>query len=503
MPNTPIDVIFTSTDKRTNSTKLVEGGETIQCFIKDNNSIIEPELLIARRGSPEDFFTWNYFTIPAFNRSYFVTDVVSEDSRQWWIKGDVDLLGTYRDAILDTDAFIMYSQSMYNSMLPDNRIKISDRSETHAVEQPLNWASEDGCYLLTIMSKTATGETGPAQTFAMDKGGLALVAETLNSNNWLQQMLEWVTGDPMDAIISCMWAPFNWDTISHGGSTIEPFGFPLGAGRIADLTHGGMTLIEPYVPYVSSYWNPETGAIEYGWADFRNVEPYTEYYMWLPGAGLVTIPMINIIGYGKDQPRFNVEWTISVPTAEIHYSIRRINDIRSGFTSPSEKVLEVKGSLGVSIPVSSRSGNFVTGLTHAIGAAVSGVLAVETAGTSALASAAYGASAIEMGVSATKNVLQQATNVEGNLGGWLLNDEELTRIVCITRQFITSDSPSQLARTVGRPLFATRRLGDLTGVVKCSGAFVKAQGATMLEQERLSQLLNSSTNFIYGGVIIE
>ena len=500
MANVPVTVVFSSTEKRTNSTKKVTGGESIGCFLKDRNSIIEPELLV-RKDNPTDIFKWNYFTIPDYNnRGYFVTDIISETSKLWWVKGQVDVLGTYHDQIMETDAFVMYSKSRYNSMIPDERVKVTDRSEIHAVEQTLNWASETGCYILTVVSRTSDGTTGPAQAYIMDKAGLSSVSQVLNSDQWMQQVLEWLTGDPFDAIVSCMWCPFNMSQVAHGGSTIEPFGFPLGAGLVADLYTDSTLTIEPYIPYVTTYFNPETGAEEHGWADFRNVEPYTEYFLWLPGAGLVQIPMVNLIGYGTTQPKFNITTQISVPTGEVHYSVHRINDVKSGSSAPSDKILEVKGNLGVSIPVSNRSGGFVTGLQRAIGAATSLGLSMSTSG---LWSGILGAQAVEQGASMTASMHQHNTNIEGNLGGWLLNDEELTRIVCITRQFLSSDSPSNLARTVGRPLFATCRLGDLSGITRCSGAYVEAEGATQFEQERLSQLINSSTNFIYGGVIIE
>ena len=266
MANIPIEVIFRSTDKRTNSTKLVEGGEVIKCFLKDNNSIIEPELLI-RKDNPSEIFDWNYFTIEEFNRSYFITDIISEDSRQWWVKGHVDLLGTYREEILNTDAFIMYSASHYNSMLPDDRLKLSDRSVVNTVEYELPYSSTTGCFIITIVTDNADGSTGPAETFVMSKADLMKLSEALNDTTWAAQIQKYFTGNPMDALISCTWVPFDYIQLSKEVKTVSPFGYPLMTALTVDKQINGSFTVDPYVPYYTEYYNPETREMDRGYAD--------------------------------------------------------------------------------------------------------------------------------------------------------------------------------------------------------------------------------------------
>lgn len=50
-----------------------EGGFTVQAVLKDNTSIIRPELEVV-----ENVTAYNYAYIPAFSRYYFVQDVIWE-----------------------------------------------------------------------------------------------------------------------------------------------------------------------------------------------------------------------------------------------------------------------------------------------------------------------------------------------------------------------------------------------------------------------------------------
>lgn len=48
----------------------------------------------------------------------------------------------------------------------------------------------------------------------------------------------------------------------------------------------------------------------------------------------------------------------------------------------------------------------------------------------------------------------------------------------------------------------TETLGSHTGLVKATGVWVEAE-CTDTEHQLIAQFVNSSTNFIYGGLIIE
>lgn len=61
----------------------------------------------------------NYMTIPAFERSYFVTDIVVDSNNLLQIHGKVDVLSTYSEQILNNSAIIQRQESKWNLYLDD------------------------------------------------------------------------------------------------------------------------------------------------------------------------------------------------------------------------------------------------------------------------------------------------------------------------------------------------------------------------------------------------
>lgn len=501
MANT-IGVFFMRTDKPMNSTLKLEGGEQYECVIKDNNSIIEPEIMV-KCDDPSVLHEYNYMIIPFYgDRKYFITDIWSEASRLWWVKGTVDVLGTYRDDILETRAFIQYSESAYNSFVYDPRLKITDSSSWFSVEEKVPDFDQEGSFIVTIASKEATGATGPAQAYVMTVDQMHELAEKLNDTSlWTGMVNEWF-GKPLDSICSAIWIPVKRSRIMMvTDSTIEINGRQVGHGAPCSVRFDGEIEITPHVHYKSEVMIPPSMTLIESWADYRNVEPYSEYFIWLPGAGLTEIPMLPLIGTGGEEPTFKVFYEVSTVTGEVHYSIRRTKNLDST-VELGDKVLEATGYFGVSLPVSASSKDW----SNTISSLMSGALSIGISFIPGVGPAASGIMAAS-GVGEVASGSLQATytnrTVRGAMGGFLMNKTEIENIKCMTLVHGLTDNPSNIADTIGRPLYASRKLGNLNGLVKCSGAYVRANGATRDEQERIAQLVNSSTNFIYGGVIIE
>lgn len=61
----------------------------------------------------------NYVYIPDFNRYYFIEDIVSIRNNLWRINMHVDVLMSYKNAILNTSAFISRNENIYNDDIVD------------------------------------------------------------------------------------------------------------------------------------------------------------------------------------------------------------------------------------------------------------------------------------------------------------------------------------------------------------------------------------------------
>lgn len=499
MANFPVHVKLTTTDKRANSTKYVESWDTeIECYIKDNTSIMEPTLLI-RYTYPAELFSQNYFYIVEWNRFYFITNIESEDSRQWWVTGTIDLLATYREEILDSEAFVMYAESSYNASLRDSRLPLGVGSKFSTQTYPMVTHDYTGCFSLTVMSEEVSANTGFVQSYILDINQMAELAKVLNTADIIKELMEIWTGDISAAITSCVWIPFRKTLISDNQShEIKLSGITIGHGAYALKNFEYPYTIRPYIPNYGI--TEENGITTYTYLNYLNVSPYTVYKIWLPGAGIYELPIEDFLEDGISEGSklgIIVKEVMSPVNGDVNYIIANTDsDYPDGYG-----VIDIRGNLGVSIPITSVSGNFVNGILQVAVAAASARLIPEIEDPWRKGMATI--SAVESGVSGAISMASHNTTASGNVGGWILNKYEVENMYVTTQEFAISDSPSNIASTIGRPLHKRMYLRNLTGLVKCTGCFPQLTGATWFEQERLSQLVNSSTNFIYGGIIIE
>lgn len=497
---------FYVTDKPRNNTGIVTSGAKSypNCLIKDESGVVHPFVRInfTSPAGAKEFLSnrYNYFYWEDVGRYYYISEITLITATVMEIDCEVDVLASFQEDIHNTYAFVQYSEKLYNSMLPDNRLALSDRSnqQSIAIDMGLD-ANQIGCYVVIIASEDAPGMTGTVGAYVMNANEIHELANKLYQASNMDKLIDFLYS-PQEAVIKCLWLPAAKDKISNGAPTAITYGtYELGHGDEAKRTVTGSTIIEPYVPYMSQHVNPD-GSITEDYADFRNCEPYTEYTIWLPGAGLTEIPMVSLIGNGTEKPSFKIEYSLATTTGDVTYTIKRVNDSISAQAAHGDEILVVKGSLGVDIPISRSSSGFAS----AIGSAVAGT--VQIVGGIALSETPFGWMMAANGVSqvagATVKQGQIAKSAVGAIGGWAI-DTNLTRYYYMfTKVNELSDYPSNVAKVIGRPLFKTCRLGDLEGLVRCTGAFVAPMGATDEEQRMIAQYVNSSANFIFGGLII-
>ena len=71
--------------------------------LKENTSIINPVVTIETTAEnmfgTNDSHGCNYFSIPSFNRYYFLTDVVVLETGLFELYGHVDVLGSFKSSI--------------------------------------------------------------------------------------------------------------------------------------------------------------------------------------------------------------------------------------------------------------------------------------------------------------------------------------------------------------------------------------------------------------------
>lgn len=103
------------------SNAFTQGGATpslvVSGVLKEQSSIINPVVLIQ---SDTSIMEYNYAEIDTFKRKYFVTDIKNVRNDLWEVSMHVDVLYSYKDALLQNDYFVERNQYNFNNELPDN-----------------------------------------------------------------------------------------------------------------------------------------------------------------------------------------------------------------------------------------------------------------------------------------------------------------------------------------------------------------------------------------------
>ena len=128
--------------------KTLSAGTDFTCALKDNTSILRPTLVL--RSDNASLAGFNYMKIPQFSRFYFIDDIVSLHNYQWEISGHVDVLETYKTAILNNDAVIKRQAAMYNTYLNDPEWKTYAYEQIAAFKFPNTPFSKALKYILAV-----------------------------------------------------------------------------------------------------------------------------------------------------------------------------------------------------------------------------------------------------------------------------------------------------------------------------------------------------------------
>lgn len=89
--------------------------------LKKDTSILKPVLLT---NDARDVYEYNYMYIEEFGRYYFIDDIVSVNNNLWEISAHVDVLETYKAAILSNQAVIRRQTNKFNTYLNDPEWKV-------------------------------------------------------------------------------------------------------------------------------------------------------------------------------------------------------------------------------------------------------------------------------------------------------------------------------------------------------------------------------------------
>lgn len=269
-------VRFYKTTKRVNSTAIPTNYVEYDCQLKDVCAITSPQIKLTV------FTDYNYCYIPNFNRYYFVTGCVIESHGIYTYTLAVDVLATYRSQILGSTTFVKRSASNFDLNLVDDTW-LHDTTFTESVVTSANSGlSTQGCYLLTVVNKTASNSANPASTmYALGESAIALLLSNMFDLENYDDLtdLEATYFNPFQYITSCKWIPIGIGSISGSGGPVHYGWFDKGNVNGTIVQEYGKTLTWSITLPSGNDWT------------WKNSE-WTHHLLYVPFCGEVEIDPI-------------------------------------------------------------------------------------------------------------------------------------------------------------------------------------------------------------------
>ena len=446
------NVIFYNFSKRKNSTKVPDSaGLNVVCNLKSNTSILTPTLEIY--SADESITGYNYIRIVTFNRYYFITDFSWNTGGYWEVTATVDVLGSFKTAIVNTTAFIRYAQTAFNSHIVDTRLQqvtMCSTIVTSGNNQIFNfdgWTDRNILFFVSEYPNLSSG--GALQAYLVTESQLKNVCHSLYSASLsVWQDLQAQAGSASACLVKCLRVPYSVPT---GGD------LPIILGNYTTGVTGRNVIGKMLMPTVQI-------SIPWQTSDFRRA--YHKFTLVLPFVGAVKIEASDII----NDSTLDIDVAIDILTGDVTYYVSHDTDAVAPIAS-------FKGNCACQLPMSSYQNNTVGGVTSLS-------LAAMTAASGDLAKAAG-----ELVNSAADFCLSKTPTVIGSLTGAA---ENMSMPTLITQYYPTSVEPSSIAATLGRPYFAQNSLSGFSGRVQTSGASVASDGImTTGERNDINILLDS------------
>lgn len=460
-----MNVVFYNHAKRNNSTKLPTGGVTIPCSLKDACSVVSPVLEIKTATKPD----YNYAYISDFGRYYYVTEWVY-DKGIWNCSLSVDVLTSWRDEIKSTKAQVLFSSSLYDLDVIDNRVASigTYRRKSYTADFVGTLTGQNvtpsGTFAINALSNASTWATGTTTTYFMTYQQMQLFArELVTPSVW--EGLKQFFNNPMDGITECYYIPLDIskfiDLTVDAAVQIGDYTFPTATAKKAISTNFALR----------SY----TTSIDIPWLydDFRRLAPYTELTMFVPFCGAKPI---------------NPEMVYDIDKLFIDYSVDIVTgNIQAIVYNKEELLEEFSGNCKITLPVGQTQSR-VESVIGATGGAITAIAGF------ASGNVALGATGVLSAISSviTPASVKTTGGMSGTILGAILGNDLMRwqkfRLSATSRD--TADNPENMRAVVGNALNKVTTLSDLTGYVQCYGASVNAS-ATIGEITSINDYLNS------------
>ena len=456
-----LSVTLYTFSKRINSTKNppAEGGFTVQAVLKDNTSIIRPELEVV-----ENVTAYNYAYIPAFSRYYFVQDVIWEKGI-WCMVLSEDVLATYKTVIGNTTAYILRCATFQDPTIIDSLYPTVVGVENTSNVGSWDWVNPDldkGTYVVGLVNNNDTVAGGVAYYALTGAEMAAFRAYMLGSIQSWDQITDFAGDlakafiDPFQYVVSCLWFPV--PVPAEEGATPLGFGFwstpeLTGHKLISTISTQTLTLKRPKRPH-----NEDLVYLRY--------PPFAEYYAVADPWGVIPLDGNKIV----DDVLFTATFDFVTGKGILRIEAKVGEDTRN-----YRLLYEGQAQVGVTIQLSNVTFNYekqYSGLSGALSTAWNGLV-------SGIAGAFSGA-----GIASSMEASNSILNTTGTNSGMAAIG--LGHFVALKANYFSQVTPDKADN--GSPLCQHRKISDCTGYVKVENGAINFS-ATEPEKKMVKEFL--------------
>lgn len=136
-------ILYKNQSEKNKINKVLTTVATITGTLRDKSSVVNPDIVI-EYNDPTGF---NYCYIDEFERYYFVENVVVLNNKLIQLNLRVDVLESFKTAILQQHIIIGKSTNKIDEYLPDENLVVNVKTKTDIVNFP-NGLLNDGEFIL-------------------------------------------------------------------------------------------------------------------------------------------------------------------------------------------------------------------------------------------------------------------------------------------------------------------------------------------------------------------
>lgn len=493
-----------STTKRLNSTlqPSVSGWTSTEAVWKNAKDLDRPTISLYLPGMSE-YPQWNYMYIPVVNSYYWVTAIVTPRADTWEVSGEMDVLATYRSAIIGTSCLIEYG---FNEEVENHNGRITDNRQAISLVPSISKAQvdiTDGAISVNsgIFILSAVGRNNGVNTYYLSQAQMRSLLNNINSDiisdiaegATIEEILRYFTihglsqGSAVSAIKNCFFLPVNASVVSGTSTSVYLGDYDTGVTGIAleNTTWTATTHLD--IPWPVDDWR-------------RN---NCQIILYVPFCGIVGIPVDKL----NDSEQIDIIFSLDLLSGNIAVLIMGNTGSGNGYPVYS-------GSSNIAAPYAVGSSNVpiqnvIGGVSSIIGGSISagagiaatvaglgvGGAALGPVGAAAgsVLGAGFGLAGIGSGISSMVGGLMQAVTPVVQCAGTIagLASIGLPVIAELTLLYYEPIDYTNFRNLYGHPVM--RISTPVAGYCKTRGFSLTGATAREAEQRLIAYFMDSGT----------